>query len=52
MKDPYEVLRAKEQDVAVVKQQVEALRLVARLLDDDESPKQADAKLGPVQVVK
>jgi len=35
MKDPYEVLRAKEQEFAVIKQQVEALRIAARLLDDE-----------------
>lgn len=34
MKNPYELLRAKEQEVIVVKRQVEALRIAARLLED------------------
>lgn len=40
MKNPYEVLRAKEREIDVVKQQIEALRITARLLgeepDDDD----------------
>jgi hypothetical protein len=54
MKDPYEVLRSKELEVAAVRQQVEALRIAARLLDDEEPPKQTESKSqpGPVQVMK
>ncbi len=40
MKNPFEVLRAKEQEVILVKRQVEALRIAARLLgeeDDDDN---------------
>ena len=53
MKDLYEVLQSKEQEVAMVKQQVEALRIAARLLDD-EAPKQTDPKSQPgtLQVMK
>jgi hypothetical protein len=36
MKNPFEVLRAKEQEVILVKRQVEALRIAARLLDEEK----------------
>ena len=36
MRNPYELLRAKEQEVILVKRQVEALRIAARLLGDDK----------------
>jgi hypothetical protein len=36
MKNPYEVLRSKEQEVEQLKSEVEALRITARLLSDDE----------------
>ena len=32
MKDPFEVLRVKEQDILRVKQEIEALRITAELL--------------------
>jgi len=35
MKDPYQVLRQKEKDVSLIRQQVEALRAVIPLLDED-----------------
>jgi hypothetical protein len=50
MKDPYEVLRAKEQEVAAVKQQVEALRIAARLLDDDETATPVETRSQPTVV--
>jgi hypothetical protein len=34
MKNPYELLRTKEQEVILVRRQVEALRIAARLLDE------------------
>jgi hypothetical protein len=34
MKNPFELLRAKEQEVILVKRQVEALRIAARLLSE------------------
>ena len=37
MKDLLEVLRMKEQQLSRVKEEVEALRIVARLLGEDES---------------
>ena len=36
MKDPFEVLRAKEQQLRLVKEQIEALRVTAHLLGDEE----------------
>jgi hypothetical protein len=36
MKNPFEVLRAKEQEVILVRRQVEALRIAARLLGEDK----------------
>lgn len=35
MKNPMEVLRSKEQELVRVKQEVDALRLAARLLEDN-----------------
>ena len=35
MKDPFEVLRVKEQDILRVKQEVEALRITAELLGEE-----------------
>ena len=40
MKDPFEVLRMKEQDILRVKQEIEALRITAELLG--EEPPSAD----------
>ena len=36
MKNPFELLRAKEQEVILVRRQVEALRIAARLLGEDK----------------
>jgi hypothetical protein len=35
MKDPFEVLRMKEQDILRVKQEIEALRITAELLGEE-----------------
>jgi hypothetical protein len=37
MKNPYEVLRIKEQELIRVRKELEALRLAARLLDAEDS---------------
>jgi hypothetical protein len=37
MKNPYEVLRAKEQELTKVRREMEALRIAARLLDAEDS---------------
>ena len=36
MKNPYEVLRIKEQELVRLKKEVEALRIVAKMLSDEE----------------
>ena len=36
MKDPFEVLRAKEQEITLLKRQIEALRMSAPLLGEEE----------------
>jgi hypothetical protein len=36
MKNPYEVLRAKEQELTRVRKEMEALRIAARLLEADD----------------
>ncbi len=35
IKDPFEVLRMKEQDILRVKQEIEALRITAELLEEE-----------------
>ena len=37
MKNPFEVLRAKEQEVILVKRQIDALRIAARLLGEGQN---------------
>jgi hypothetical protein len=51
MKDPLAVLRSKEQEIVRIKKEIEALRVAARLLreDDDEIPE--DAKPGARRVI-
>ncbi len=48
MKNPFDVLRMKEQEVQRVKQEIEALRIAAKLLGE-ESP--SDGKVEYRQVV-
>jgi len=38
MKNPFDVLRMKEQELVRVKRETEALRVTARLLDNDAPP--------------
>jgi hypothetical protein len=38
MKDPMELLHSKEQDLVRVRKEIDALRIVARMLDDDDAP--------------
>ena len=38
MKNPFDILRIKEQELLKVKRQTDALRTAARLLDDDVPP--------------
>ncbi len=47
MKSPTEVLRSKELELQKVKQEVEALRIAARILEE-ESPQPSTKKLAQV----
>ena len=51
MRDPMEVLRSKEHEVAKVKQEIEALKVAARLLGD-ESHSNGDQRDDRKQVVE
>jgi hypothetical protein len=50
MKNPLEVLRMKEQEILRVKQEIEALRIVAKLLGE-EPPSSGDGRVELRQVV-
>jgi hypothetical protein len=50
MKNPLEVLRMKEQEILRVKREIEALRITAKLLEE-ESPSAGDGKVEFRQVV-
>jgi hypothetical protein len=50
MKNPVEVLRIKEQEILRVKQEIEALRITAKLLGE-EPPSSGEGKGGIRQVV-
>ncbi len=50
MKNPFDVLRMKEQEISRVKQEIEALRITAKLLGE-EPPSTADGKVEFRQVV-
>jgi len=51
MKDPLEVLRMKELEIVRVKQEIEALRITAKLLGD-ESSSASDGKIEFRKAVK
>jgi hypothetical protein len=44
MKDPFEVLRTKEQELVQVKKEVDALRIVAQLLGEDSNGRKTDVR--------
>jgi hypothetical protein len=50
MKNPLEVLRMKEQEILRIKQEIEALRITAKLLGE-EPPSTGEGKGGLRQVV-
>jgi hypothetical protein len=45
MKNPFEVLKLKEQEIAKVKKEVDALRVTIRLIGEDNSSSSTDAKV-------
>jgi hypothetical protein len=51
MKNPYDVLRIKEQELTRIRKEVDALRVAARLLDADDSFA-AKGKAQPQRVVE
>ena len=51
MKNPLEVLRQKEQEILRVKQEIEALRITAKLIGE-ELPTVGEARVEYRQVVK
>jgi len=51
MKNPLEVLRMKEQEVVRVRQEVEALRITAKLLGE-EPPSAGDGKVESRKTIK
>ena len=42
MKNPYEVMRSKEQEMLRLRKEMEALRIAARLLEADDPAKPSD----------
>lgn len=52
MKDPMEVLHSKEQELIRVRKEVEALRVVARLIDDNAAPANGEHKQESRQVIE
>jgi hypothetical protein len=44
MKNVFEVLRSKEQDVLRIRKEIDALRIAARLLTEDTAPIAANGK--------
>jgi hypothetical protein len=48
MKDPIQVLRMKELELARVKKEVDALRIVAKMMSEDDSPENGKTDLRQV----
>ena len=53
MKNPYDVIRMKEQEIERVRQEMEALRLAARLMGaEDAAPSNGESQPKPRQVME
>jgi hypothetical protein len=52
MKNPFEVLKKKEQEIVKVKKEVDALRVAIRLIGDENPRGDADAKLDLRSVIE
>ena len=52
MKNPYDVLRTKEQELARVRKEIEALRIAARLLGAEDQAGDGDPEQKLRQVVE
>jgi hypothetical protein len=51
MKNPFEVLRTKEQEIVKIKREIDALRVTIQLVGDDKTHS-ADAKVDLRSVIK
>jgi hypothetical protein len=51
MKNPYEVLRAKEQELIRIRKEMEALRIAARLLGAEDPARKNDGGQAPLSRV-
>jgi hypothetical protein len=51
MKNPFEVLKTKEKEVAQVKKEINALRVTIQLIGDEKSP-QSDPKVDLRSVIE
>jgi hypothetical protein len=52
MKNPFEVLKSKEQEMVKVKKEVDALRVTIRLIGDESTVPAADAKVDLRSVIE
>jgi hypothetical protein len=52
MKNPFEVLKSKEQEILKVRKEVDALRVTIRLIGDENAPPAADAKVDLRSVIE
>jgi hypothetical protein len=52
MKNPFDVLKSKEQEMVKVKKEVDALRVTIKLIGDEGAPPAADAKVDLRSVIE
>jgi hypothetical protein len=52
MKNPFEVLKSKEQEMVKVRKEVDALRVTIRLIGDESSATATDAKVDLRSVIE
>jgi hypothetical protein len=51
MKNPFELLRTKEQEIVKIKREIDALRITVKLIGDDKTPS-ADTKVDLRSVIE
>jgi hypothetical protein len=52
MKNPFEVLRTKEQEIAKIKREIDALRITIQLIGEDKMPPAPDQKVDLRSVIE
>jgi hypothetical protein len=52
LKNPFDVLKSKEQEMVKVKKEVDALRVTIKLIGDEGAPPAADAKVDLRSVIE